>query len=706
MAQIDRHIAAADWIDRGERGRPARAQTDTSAEIGDLWRILHARRAWVIGTAAFLGAIALAYGMLAPPLYAATAQILIDPRDKQIVTNDVNPIAMAPDGGVIQVESQARVIESDSVLTRAAIAAGLLTDPDFGGTSTGLLSWTLRTLQGTGEGTPAAEETKAEARAVRALRRKLAVKRADKVFVVDVVVTAGDPDKAARIVNAIATAYLQDQSAARAAAATRASGELRARLDDLRRQVNVAENKVEHFKAENGLISASGRLISEQQLAESNNRIVAARARTAEARTRLQQIKDARGTAFGPDATPEAIQSAVIERLRAQFAELASKEADLRTQLGARHPYMEAVRAQMQDVRRLIDAELNRISKSAETDYQRAAANEKALTASLDDLKQGTIVSGEASVRLRELEREVDSSRAIYGNFLNRAREIQEQAGIDTTNARVIGWARPPQDRSWPLRILLLVGGVVSGLGLGAGIAFVREYLDPTILSRGQLERISSASVLAGMPVFGPRTERAACVAAALALDRVAGMRGQTRTTDQGLCVFVTSGVADADERRSITRLLAAVAVTRGERVLIVEADLETGAATNRRDDGFAQVLIDAKPLQDATTRDPSSGAHHLALGDATRLSRDALDRTNIENFLTEARSAFDLVLIEGGALALNLRMTALALAADRLLVVARNGATRQRDVLDLLDVSEMMGRRISGSVLVGAGTA
>lgn len=704
MAQIDRHIAA-EWIDPGERLRSARAQPDTSAEIGDLWRILRARRAWIIGTAALLTAIAVAYAMLSPPLYTATAQILIDPRDKQIISNDVNPVAMAPDGGVIQVESQARVIESDSVLTRAVIAAGLLTDPEFGAPGNGFLARIQRVFDGGGTPGDAADATKAEARAVRALRRKLAVKRADKVFVVDVVVTASDPDKAARIVNAIATAYLQDQSNARADAATRASAELGARLEDLRQQVNRAEYKVERFKAEKGLISASGRLISEQQLAESNNRIVGARARTAEARTRLQQIKEARGTAFGADATPEAIQSPVIERLRAQYAELVSKEADLRTQLGDRHPNIEAVRTQLQGVRRLIEAELNRLSKSAETDFQRAEANEKALASGLDTLKRGSIVTGEASVRLRELEREADSSRAVYANFLNRSREIKEQVGIDTTNARVIGWARPPQDRSWPLRIPLIVGGLISGLGLGAGLAFVREYLHPTVLSRRQVERVLNAPVLAGLPVFGPRTERSACLGAARILDRMASLGGQTRRRDQGVAVFVTSGSADAKDRRTITRLLAAVAVTRGERVLVIDADLEAGVPL-RDQAGFVEVLNGETSVTFAAIRDPQSGAMTVPVGDAMRLTREALDRANIERVLAEARGAFELVLIEGGALAANLRVSELALTADRMLVVVREGTTRQRELLDLVEASETFGRRISGAVLVGAGTA
>lgn len=699
MAQMDRHIAAADWIGRSSIDRPPSSEPDKSAEIGDLWRILTVRRAWVLGTAALFTFIAVAYGFLAPPLYAATAQILIDPRDKQIVTNDVNPVAMAPDGGVIQVESQARVIESDSVLTRAAHDAGLLDDPDFGGVGTGFLSWTLRTLQG--EGAVPATDAAAEARAVRALRRKLAVKRADKVFVVDVVVTAGNPDKAARIVNAIAAAYLKDQTSARADAASRASAELASRLDELRKRVNVAENKVEKFKAENGLITASGQLISEQQLAESNNRIVAARARTAEARTRLQQIKDARGTAFGPDSAPEAIQSAVIERLRTQYAELASKEADLRTQLGNRHPYIEAVRTQMQDVKRLTEVELARIARSAETDYQRAAANEKALTSNLDELKRGSIVTGEASVRLRELDREVDTSRAVYSNFLSRSREIQEQTGIDTTNARVISWARPPAERSWPLRLLLFVGGLVSGLGLGAGLAFVREYLDPTVLSRRQMERLSHTSVVATYPEFKAGSERPASVAASLTLDRLASVRGQIHPPGQALSVLVTSAASDGADRRSTIHLLAAVATARGERVLLVEADLEAPPDQDASGPGLIEVLRGEAGMAAAAKADSESGAARIGIGDIAKASRETLSRANIEQFLAAAKSSFDLILIDGGVLTGNLRIGPLAAASDRLLIVAKNGATRQRDLLDILDVSEVLGRPVSGSLFV-----
>ena len=67
----------------------------------------------------------LAYCVFATPLYTSTTSILIDPREKQIVSNDLTPSGVAADSGVAVVESQLRVVTSDSVLRRAIEATGL-----------------------------------------------------------------------------------------------------------------------------------------------------------------------------------------------------------------------------------------------------------------------------------------------------------------------------------------------------------------------------------------------------------------------------------------------------------------------------------------------------------------------------------------------------------------------------------------------------
>lgn len=675
------------------------AKVDTSAEIGDLWRILVRRRRAVLGITAAFGLAALLYAFLATPLYTASAQILIDPRDRQVVSGDLNATALAPDGGVTQVESQVRVIESDAVLARAVADAGLEADPEFGGLSDGLVSRTLRTWPLKVFG-PDERERSGLGRALRALRRKLAVKRADKVFVVDVIVTATEPDKAARIVNAVAKGYLADQAEARAEAARQASGELRARLDALRAEVNEAETRLEAFKARNGLIASSGRLVGEQQLTDSNARLVAARNRTAEARAKLQGVRDARGAAVDLGALPEALQSATVERLRAQGAELTAKEADLRTQLGSRHPNLTALRSQKAEVKRLIDAELDRIVQAAEVELQRALAGERTLTGNLEGLRLQSVDTARAGVELRELEREVEARRSVYGSFLTRSREIAEQANIDPTNARVIGWARPPEERSWPLRLLVIGAGLLGGLGFGAGFAMLREYAEPTLLSRRQCESLLGAPVLATLPVRGGASD-ALLAGASFALDALCSLSGPGHARHRTLGVLVTSAASDTEARRAAIDTLARAATARGDLVLVIDADL---SAADLGDGGLLETLRGEVSLQAACTTDPATGAERLATGNGRKPVRNAFDRENIRSALAQMAGRFDLVLVDGGALSQNLRIGPLAAALDRLLVVARGGRTLQADLVALGRVAAALGQPVFGSLLVEGG--
>ena len=72
----------------------------------------------------------------------------------------------------------------------------------------------------------------------------------------------------------------------------------------------------------------------------------------------------------------------------------------------------------------------------------------------------------QASVRLRELEREVEASRDVYQSFLKRSRETEEQETLNTSSARVIGDATVPQRRTFPpaMSLLAMIGFVFGGL--------------------------------------------------------------------------------------------------------------------------------------------------------------------------------------------------------------------------------------------------
>ena len=230
----------------------------------------------------------------------------------------------------------------------------------------------------------------------------VAAKRSERTYVVDLIVDTADPQKSARIASAIAQAYLNEQTAAHAEAARRVTDSLSARLSELRERVRDAEEQVERYKREHNIVGASGRLVDEQQLTELNNQLTAAKARTAEAKGRYEQLQRLQRSGADAGATTEAVQSNTIGRLREQYANVVRQEANLAAELGPRHPWVIDARAKVRNAKQLITEELVRVAEANRSDYERALANENSLASSLDALKRKAIDTGLAFVKLRE----------------------------------------------------------------------------------------------------------------------------------------------------------------------------------------------------------------------------------------------------------------------------------------------------------------
>src|SRR5436190_21953109 len=79
----------------------------------------------------------------------------------------------------------------------------------------------------------------------------------------------------------------------------------------------------------------------------------------------------------------------------------------------------------------------------------------------------------QASVRLRELEREVEASRDVYQSFLKRSRETEEQESLNTSSARIIGEATVPQRRTFPpaMSMIAILGFMMGALAASAWTA-------------------------------------------------------------------------------------------------------------------------------------------------------------------------------------------------------------------------------------------
>ncbi|THD56932.1 MAG: hypothetical protein E8A46_02180 [Bradyrhizobium sp.] len=450
------------------RSNPETGQKPAPAPAGfsvlQLTRLLWQRKTAIAMAGLICACAAVGIGKSLTPKYLATAQLYVDPRELQLVDRELTPRSQDVSGLAMVVESQARLITSNNVLLQVVQDAHLDKDPEFGGNSGGVTA-ALLGLFGL-DARSAGEAKVGQMAALEALNRHISVKKTDRTFIVDIDVWSYDPAKAAMLANAISNAYLAESRNSQATAARRATTDLSGRLKELQERLRTAENALAVYKAQNNFVGTQDTLISDQQLSASNQRLAAARAMTLDAQAKYDQIEASRRASTDAGAIPEALQSPTIANLRSQYAEARKRYAELASELGPLHPSLRQMEKQVEDLRRTVNEEVERFAQSAKNDLTRARDYEASLNKSLEAQKRQSVQLSQASVRLRELERDVEASRDVYQSFLKRSRETEEQESLNTSSARIIGEASVPQRRAFPpaMSLLAIVGFVLGAL--------------------------------------------------------------------------------------------------------------------------------------------------------------------------------------------------------------------------------------------------
>lgn len=711
-------------------------------DVSGLTDVLRRRLPHVLSaTALAVGAAAL-YVLLAPPTYTSRSMLYITPHPAGPGTEGAAP----PGGDLAIVDSQVAIIGSDALLRRVVETLSLDQDDEFGRPQPLAAAWARL-------GGPALAP-RADI-AVARLAHRLTVERAENTYIIAVRTRAGSPAKAAQIADAVTSLYLAHQAAARSDDERRANEMINSRLGDLREQVRQAEDRADDFKRRNRISASEGGGVDEQQLARLSSELAAAQAALAEAKARLDAARATAASDAALDTLPEAVRSPAVQRLRDQLVALARTEASLSGQLKSRHPVLVEARSELSEVRAQIKAELTRIIGALTIDLDVATNRTAALERAIGAGKAEVSRMATAQIKLRELEQDVATSRAVLGDFLQRSKQAHEEGQIAVPFARVVSPATTPVHPSAPDTLLVLGLAALAGLGFGVARAAAAEALDDTVRLRSgaasadpvrlTLPDLAPAAPRAGFFLRSARDGRAADAGAdpGQALLAVSAPTRETETAfRQGIlhllsvverdrhesypsAVMLVGASADAGVA-CVALALAEAGVQAGERILLVDADSRVGrlSALLAADDGSGkdgsgdEVSTDggsaraaptwdallAKPeaLADQIQHDPESGLSFLPLAaaDLGRLKR--AERRQLAANLAAAALDFELVIIDGGTLSVDESASTLFPLTDTVVVAARAGATPQRHLDTVLRILATAEANVAGVVLTG----
>ncbi|MCA6115824.1 AAA family ATPase [Bradyrhizobium sp. WSM 1738] len=718
--------------------RPTEGWQYPTVDLREMGRILRRRYKLVALPAVVLLGLAITYLLLATTLYTATSTVLVDPRRANVVETNQSVLSnFGTDDATI--ESQTLLIQSVAILTRVVGKLKLTEDEEFT-PKPGLLDPIKALFRSSGPSDGASPEDAAKARSVDILQKRMKVTRQGTTFLVDIAVSSRSPQKAATIANAIADAYFDEQVRAKYEATRIAANWLNSQIEDLKSKVVASEKAVEDFRSANNLMVSQGVTLNDQQITDLNNKLIAARAQTAEARAKYEQVQDITKSGGDLGGINAAISSEMITKLRTQYADIAKNEADLSSKYGARHPAVANVRAQRRDTQKLINEEIRRILESTKHDYDVARSREASLQQSLDQLQGVSTSSGQAQVRLRELQREAEANRTQYESYLARSKETTAQESLEMPDSRIVTKASVPIRPSSPKTMLILGLAVMLGLGAGSVLAFLADYLDDRVKTLDRAEAITGVPALAAVPListrelaglarrgrkelgrYDPKTtkllpaplqppltryaidEPGTFFAEAIRAVRLALQR--TMRSQPVRVVQVTSAL-DSEGKTTLAINLAQSLATLGIRTLLIDGDLRnpqvTRALCPRADAGLLEVAIGHVAPEHAILVDQSTG---LSILPSTRIKQveyitELMFSERIVDVLDHFRHRYELIVVDSPPLVPLVDGRALAELADRIILALAWDQTPGEVLSHAMDLLSPVSDRVMGTVL------
>lgn len=684
------------------------------------------RREWrLIG---FVTVFSLAVGAvhvgLAPRKFTAQTDMFIETKGITAPQSENAQEARGVDDSIV--ESEIETTKSEKVAKTVIRKLRLTEDPEFVGSEPGLLG-RLADLLGPAA-TPNRQPSSAELerRTLSTLNANLRVTRLGRSYVEQIAYTSLDPNKAARIANAFAEAYIEYRLQAKFDATRRASAWLEERISELRQQASNAYKAVQDFKADNSIIiGVEGKLASDVELDQLGVALAKARADTSQARAKLDRIQrvleqrtEKENLGIPDPVVTDALNSPVITKLRQKFLENQNKQSEWIPRYGSEHEAVKALRSENAALQRAMWDEISRIAESYKSELQIAKSQEDAIDRRMLEIFQQSGTTRQAQVRLRELETGASTYRGIYEAFLTRFTQSVQQQSFPSTEARVVTEASAPSKPSSPKLAITLAFAVMCGLGLGTLTAIAREqFMQRRFHTRDQLERILGTTCLAAFPTLSKFKARlrGRPSAAFLQINQAAPFSATAEALRSikvaidlypaGAKVIGITSALPGEGKTTVAAALAAFLAKTGARTLVIDSDLRRPALSQALgytgEEGLQRMAADGLVLTDVVIADPNFNFDVLPSPATTRPSNssDVLSSPLIKRELEKARRHYDYILCDLPPILPIVDVKAVAGLFDAFIMVVEWGSSTD-EVLKAIRSSPLLSERLLGAVL------
>lgn len=610
---------------------------ENEVHLLDYWRAVRKRLWLVIGVAALLTILSLIYVARKPDIYEASSRVQVDLESNPMYGSNPAPMILNPVSDPAYFNTQLQILTSPGLLRRVVKTLDLEHNKAFLRPQQTQPHSTWKTITqmlgiGSSEKKPdtqqpnvlplttqiapaSSSEDLAEAKRlapyVGALLGGLRVdpvreNRAGyykETRLIDIEYQHGDPEIAAKVVNAVAETFVRSNLEKKNEANTSTSDFLSKRVTELQTQIRSSEEKLVDYAKNNQILSldASQNTVVER-LAGLNKQLL-------EAENDRKMAEAEYDAAKNPGAASALAESASkdIEATESRLAELKQKRAQLLVEATEEAPEVKELDQQIDVLQKHLSDTRSRgtatLLKNLETKYRQAVEREDSLRKSFNQQKGETVTQNEAAINYRILQQEIETNKGLLNNLLQRSKENDVVLAGRPNNISVVDYAIVPDFPVGPARTRTVMLAFILALALGIALALFLEYLDDTVHSTDAVERFLRLPALAVIPAMGASPTRRRLWSTATALQKRNGSNGH----NPELLLHVTGRSALAEAYRQLRTSVLLSTAGHAPKTLLVTSSLPgEGKTTTAVNTAISLAQTDAKVvIIDADMRRP-----------------------------------------------------------------------------------------------------
>lgn len=635
-------------------------------DIRYYWNVLMLNKWWILALVLCASALAAFVASKIDPIYRATATVLIESNESQIVSIE----------GVYGMNTRAKeyyltqfeILKSSELREKLVDRMHLSTHPEFDPRQQQQFEWRdkippqLAVLQ---EWFPKEEivltEGLVRAQVMAKVANALIIEPVNNTQLVKINFESLDPDLATKAANEMAEVYIENNLEARLQMTKKAAGWLTGRLEDLSAKLKESEARLQEYREKETLIDVAGvDSLNSKELSELTLRYVAASNTRSQAQNLVDQMR-AMGANPSVDQLlelPSILQHELVRSLKSRQAEADLKVAELSKRYGPQHPAMIAARTEADEARQELTRQVERVARGIESDFQAARDTERAIATQMASAKNDAQSVNRKQFRLSELEREVEANRQLYDMFFTRAKETGEAGGLQSAHARVVDPAQAPRIPVAPKKGLIVLMALAASLGVGVMLAFVRDGLDNTIKTPEDIEEKLRTRMLGVLPKARSRGRRKPLEGflssnfSAFA-EAVRSLRTGIKLAniDRPLKTILVTSTLPSEGKSTVT-LNAAEALGQMEKVLVIEADLRKPALARVLGiasdvPGLSDLVSDLSDLNSCINHMPAHGIDVIVAGIPPANPQELLSSKRFYTILEVLKLRYDRIFID-----------------------------------------------------------